>query len=277
MEKMLVVVFDNEKKAREGYRALNELDFEGDITIYAESIIVKNADGTCTVRETESIPLRVAGGTAIGGLIGLLGGPLGVAVGGTAGAMAGMVTDIEIAGVDEDFLMDVSAVLLPGKYAVVADLSEEWVTPVDMRMEDLGGIVFRISKRNYEADKRTIAIAALKMEIADLKAEKAEARADRKTKLQAKSDVLEAKLKIKQAEAEQRLDQTMSEADAKIKALEEKEAKARGDAKAKLKARKAEIREDYQVAKRNSKELKAMDLERIAKKLENKAAKLKKE
>ena len=47
------------------------------------------------------------------------------------------------AGVNAEFLDDVSAKLTPGKWAVVSEISEEWVTPVDTRMEALGGIVFR--------------------------------------------------------------------------------------------------------------------------------------
>ena len=58
------------------------------------------------------------------------------------GASAGVIGDFYVAGVDEDFLADVSTALLPGKFAVVADLSEEWITPVDVRMEVLGGVVF---------------------------------------------------------------------------------------------------------------------------------------
>lgn len=51
MEKMLVVVFDTEKKVYEGSRALAELDREGSISIYAESVIQKNADGTIAVKQ----------------------------------------------------------------------------------------------------------------------------------------------------------------------------------------------------------------------------------
>ena len=51
MEKMLVVVFDNETTAYEGSRALNQLDLEGSITIHAEAVVCKNPDGTVT-RET---------------------------------------------------------------------------------------------------------------------------------------------------------------------------------------------------------------------------------
>jgi hypothetical protein len=47
--------------------------------------------------------------------------------------------------VDTDFLADVATALTPGKYAVVADVDEDWVTPVDTRMEAVGGVVFRRS------------------------------------------------------------------------------------------------------------------------------------
>jgi hypothetical protein len=42
-------------------------------------------------------------------------------------------------------LADVATALTPGKYAVVADVDEDWVTPVDTRMKAVGGPVFRRS------------------------------------------------------------------------------------------------------------------------------------
>lgn len=277
MEKMLVVVFDNESKAYEGSLALNLLDSEKSISIHALSVIEKNADGSVTVKKTEGdFPVRTIGGTAIGSLIGLLGGVVGFGIGAAAGLIIGGVSDIHAAGVDEDFLTEVSAKLTPGKYAVVADISEEWVTPVDTRLEGIGGTIFRTAKKNFEADQRAKEIGALKAEISELKVEQAKAQADRKNKLQARIDILNAKLKNKQEKAKQRLDQRMSEADAKITALEKREAKATGEAKVALEARKAEIREDYQDAARRLKNLEAENLEKAAKNLENKAAKLKK-
>ena len=142
MERMLVVVFNDESKAYEGSRALNQLDGEGSIAIHAESVIRKNADGTAIVKQAEGdFPIRTLGGTALGGLIGVLGGPVGVTLGAVAGSAAGSISDLYAAGVDADFLHDVSAALSPGRCAVVADVSEEWVTPVDSGMEALGGVV----------------------------------------------------------------------------------------------------------------------------------------
>jgi len=151
MEKMLVVIFDDESKAYEGSRALNQLDSEGSVTIHAEAVVTKNKDGTVTVKQTEGdFPIRTISGTAIGSLIGLLGGPAGLAVGALTGTMAGNLADLFVAGVDSDFLNDVSNVLTPGKYAIVADISEEWVTPVDTGMEGLNGVVFRTPRKSFE-------------------------------------------------------------------------------------------------------------------------------
>jgi len=114
MEKMLVVVFESEAKAYEAVRSLNQLDAEGSITIHAESVIKKNADGTVSVLRTDGdFPVRTIGGTAIGSLIGLLGGPVGFGVGALAGTFAGMMGDIYAAGVNTDFGADVAAALTP--------------------------------------------------------------------------------------------------------------------------------------------------------------------
>jgi uncharacterized membrane protein len=277
MEKMLVVVFDNDVKAYEGSRALNRLDYEGSVVIHAEAIISKNPDGTVSVKKAEGdFPVRTVEGTAIGSLIGLLGGPVGFGIGAAAGAVAGGISDIYAAGVDEDFLREVSEKLTPGKYAVVADLSEQWVTPVDKTMEGLGGVVFRMAKTSFEADQRARDIAALKAEINELKVEHSKAIADRKSKIQAKIDGLNTRLKNKQEEARHRLDQIMSEADAKIKALEKKAAKSPGDAKAAIEAFEAEIRKELRNAEKSLKDLAAKHLEKQAKDLEIEAAKLRK-
>ena len=247
MEKMLVVVFDNETKAYEGSRVLSQLDFEGSITIHAEAVISKNADGTVTVKQGEGdYPVRTVGGTAIGSLIGLLGGPAGLAFGALAGTMAGSVADLFAAGVDSDFLAEASNVLIPGKYAIVADISEEWVTPVDARMEALNGFVFRTARESFEEAQQAREVAALRAEIDQLKAEHARAKAEHKAKLQAKIDQLNSRLQTKLQQARQRSEQIKNETEAKVQALQKKAAKAQGDAKAAIEARVTEIKKQYE-------------------------------
>lgn len=247
MERMLVVVFNDESQAYEGSRALNQLDAEGSITIHGESVITKNADGTATVKQADGdFPIRTVGGTAIGSLIGVLGGPVGMGVGALTGAMAGSLSDLFVAGVDSDFLNEVSNVLTPGKHAVVADISEEWVTPVDTRMEALQGVVFRTTRKSFEDEQRARDIAELKAEMEQMKAEHAHTKTERKAKLQAKVDQLNTKLQTKLQQAKQRSEQIKNEADLKVQALQKKAAKAQGDVKAAIDARAGEIKKQYE-------------------------------
>jgi uncharacterized membrane protein len=238
MERMIVVVFDNELKAYDGSRALKELDSEGSISVHAGAVVKKNDDGTVTIKQAgDDFPIRTVGGTAVGSLIGLLGGPIGVAVGAVGGTLAGAVWDMYEVGVNEDFLNEVSARLTAGKWAVVADISEEWVTPVDTRMEAVGGTVFRVARADVEDDQYARDVAGIKADIAQLKAEHAKSRADRKAKLQTKIDNLNKKLHAKLEQAKNRRKRREEEAKAKVEALEKKVAKAKGEVKAKIEER----------------------------------------
>jgi len=77
MDRMLVVVFDNENKAYEGKNALQQLDGEGSISVYGYAVLAKNADGTATVKQGDDVgPIGTLLGTSLGSLIGVLGGQL---------------------------------------------------------------------------------------------------------------------------------------------------------------------------------------------------------
>jgi len=90
MDRMLVVVFDNDAKAYEGKQALLQLDDEGSISVYAYAVLAKHADGTATVKQGDDMgPLGTLLGTSFGSLIGLLGGPVGLAVGAASGFVIG--------------------------------------------------------------------------------------------------------------------------------------------------------------------------------------------
>jgi uncharacterized membrane protein len=243
---MIVVVFDNEKKAYEGSRALKDLHTEGSITLYAGAVIAKNPDGNVTVKqEADEGPLGTGVGLVTGSLIGLLGGPVGVAIGATAGTFGGMLYDLEQAGVGGDFLDEVGRHLQPGKVAVVAEAYEEWVTPVDTRMAAAGGIVFRWARAEVVDAQIGRDAAAFEAELADLKAEHARANKEAKAKLQAKIDSVKAKLQATQDRAKAAEEATKREMEAKIKSLKEQVAKSQGDAKARLEARIAEVQADH--------------------------------
>ena len=205
MERMLVVVFDNEKKAYEGRSELKQLELEGSIAIYAGAVVLKHADGTVTVKQiNDGGPIGTLGGTAVGGLIGVLGGPVGLAVGALGGMTVGALYDLDAARVGEDFVADVSKALTPNKVALIAEIDEEWTTPVDTRMEKLGGTVFRRALSEVRETVDDEEIAAMKADLAQFKAEMSKANADRRAKLQKKSDELQAKVDAQLKKVEDR-------------------------------------------------------------------------
>ena len=122
--------------------------------------------------------------TALGGMVGLLGGPAGVAVGMGTGALIGFIGDRYTSEAAARFLADVSAALTPDKYAIVADVDEESVTAVDTRMEAIGGVVLRTIKTSSE-DECSRQVAALRAKLDELKASHLRAYAGRTEKLQA--------------------------------------------------------------------------------------------
>jgi uncharacterized membrane protein len=206
MERMLVVVFDNEVKAYEGKAALRELEAEGSLMAYAGAVVVKGSDGIASVKQFEDIgPVGGLIGTSVGSLIGLLGGPVGLAVGATSGLALGSIADLDKARVGEDFIADVEKSLAPGKAAILAEVEEEWTTPVDTRMEALGGTVLRRALWEVQEEVRQEDIAAMKDDVAQLKAEMAKAHADRRAKLQKKVDQLQARIETRQKEASRRM------------------------------------------------------------------------
>ena len=247
VDKMLAVVFENENAAYKGVEALSALNLDSSIFIYAAVVITKNADGTISTKRVDGeFPLRTLGGTALGSIIGLFGGPIGVGIGAAAGALAGGIGDVYASRVDSDFLSEVSAALTPGKWAVLANISEEWVTPIDSKMEAIGGFVYRTPTVIAEDDHWSREAAAMRAEIDQLKAEHAKARAERKLKLQAQIDRLNERRAQKLAAREAHSERVKEELQAKVAALEAKAAKEKGDVKAAFQARITGLQSLYQ-------------------------------
>ncbi len=248
MDKLVAVIFGDEKTAYAGSRALSELNAEGSIEVSGMCVIKKQADGSVSTKQVaENFPIRTLAGTALGSLVGVLGGPVGLAAGTLVGAWAGMFGDLYSEGVDAEFISDVSAALTPGKCAVLAELEEEWITTLDTRMESLGGMVYRTLKSTVREEQRKREDAAAKAELDQLRAEHAQARADRKAKLQAQIDRLSKRLDVRLQHAQMRAQRLSHEYQAKVNALQEKADRERGEAKAAVEARIAKLRSEYQI------------------------------
>jgi uncharacterized membrane protein len=248
MNKMTVVVFNDESGAYEGVKAFKELHWEGSLTRYATAVIAKDATGAVSVKQVaDEGPVGTVLGFATGSLIGLLGGPVGLVIGATAGTIGGSVYDLAQLGVGEDFLAEVSQYLSPGKVAVIAEIDEEWITPLDARMESLGGIVFRRARAEFVDAQIEREMAADRAEIAKLKAEYNQAVGEAKANLKAKLETAQNRLEARHDLLEKRIEAIQREGEAKIKSLQEQAAQAKGEVKAKLEKRIAEERADRQL------------------------------
>ena len=246
MNKAAVVIFDSEKQAYEGSRALRELHRDGSITVYADAVITKDASGKVSSRVApDPAPEGALSGFLIGSLVGLLGGPVGFAVGASSGTMIGAAFDLTRAAVGDDFVGEVSESLLPGKAAVVAEIDEEWQTPLDTRMEALGGQVLRRNRIQVEDAFFERDIAAYQAELDALEAELSKASTERKARLEARVQATRRKLQVKQEELKARIESVKREGEAKVEALQRQIAAARDERMEVLKQRLEKVRAEY--------------------------------
>ncbi len=160
MNNYVTVVFDNDEKAYKGLHALWRLDGTADITVHGAAVIHRDRMGYLDVATEDSdVGLRTFAGVGIGALLGALAGPVGSAMGiagastiaaGTAagaGAAAGGLVGATAEGVKgaerEEAGFESNIVMEPGQAAVVAEVSEDWTTPIDTEMRRLDGTIYR--------------------------------------------------------------------------------------------------------------------------------------
>lgn len=263
MSKFVVIIFPDETNAYEGTRALRELHTEGSIVLYSEAVLAKDSAGVISTKNAASSgPLGTAVGALTGGLIGLIGGPVGAALGLAGGALIGSFSDLLNAGVSASFVQRVADALAPGKTAVIAEISEDWVTPLDTRVAALGGTVIRTFRSDVEDDQIEQEIVAQKTGFEQLKAEYAQATDVAKKALSARIDAAKAGLEDAVKRAKERADELKKETDAKIATLQEQANVVASDAQARIDQRIATLRADYE--KRSAKLEQAWNLTKDA-------------
>ena len=248
MEKLIAVVFDDQTKAFAGFEVLRQLDGDGEISVYEAQMIQKEAAGTIRyIDNTNKLTFPVVGGsTAVGVLIGLLGGPLGAFIGGMAAGLISSIADAEHGGVTDEFVEDVNTAMTPGKFAVIADVSEDWATPLDLQMEKIGGVVFRRIRTEVKHLHHDRDVAAHRAEMEELKAERAQAKADRQAKIDAKIDAVRKKLEAALERHRHSMLARENERDVKIESLKKKASLMEGENRRRLESRIAKVRHDYQ-------------------------------
>jgi len=264
MDKVIVALFDEESKAYQGARALAGLDEEGSIALFSAAVIAKDADGKVIVKQgADSGPLGTTVGALTGSLAGVFGGTLGVVVGAAAGTLAGMSYDLAKIGVGSDFVAEIGDELQPGKFAVIAEVEEDWIVPVDSSLEKAGATkVLRRPRENVIDHEIERNVAAARAEMAEMKAEQKRASQENKAKLQARIEAVKTRLHGLQEQAKANVDETAEETKARVKRLETKLGAARQDARTRIDTHIADFRARQQ--RRSEKLRQAWDLAKDA-------------
>ncbi len=276
MSKFALMVFADEKKAYEALHALQELHAEGSLTVWGTDVLQRDAGGWLEfVKRDDQGPLGTGLGALAGGLVGLFGGPVGAAVGVAVGAAAGGVGDLVHLGVSDEFLAAVERDLAPGKFAVIAEISEEWIVPLDSRMEALGAKVVREDRDDFAEDALEKRVNARKARLAQLKAEHAQRKAERaRERASTKAEAMMQTLLTEEIEderrrlesiadkSEKRLDSARKELNAKVEALLSQASGASPEVRSRIEQRMIEVRGEF--AEREQKLERARELTRQA-------------
>lgn len=261
MNRIIVAILDSEPAAFEGLSALKDLHKDGDITLYATAVLAKDKSGAVSIRQAVDVgPVGTAIGLLTGGLLGILGGPAGVAIGASLGGLTGSLFDINDAGIGATIIDDVSVALTPGKVALLAEVEEGWTTPVDSRLEGLGGVVFRRLRSEVVEDQLLRESAAAEAELKALRDDLKQAAAEDKAAIQKDIERVKKQIGMVQEQAKARLDRAKAESEARILALQEQakgnseRAKARiqkriDDTKADLAARSDKLNQAWNLTK----------------------------
>lgn len=247
---MVVAVFNTEENAFQGLTALKELDQNGDINLFATAVIAKDEEGNVEEKQQADVgPIGTSVGLLTGTFLGMLAGPVGMAAGAAAGMFGGMFYDLNNVGTDAGFVEEVSSALGNGKVAIVFDVEEGWTAPVDTKMADLEGIVFRRNKSEVIDDQLTREADAIDAELDELEHDLKEAGADAKASIQKQIDHTKEKAKALKEIADNKIEEIQAETKAKTDHLNEKMEKANASRKAKLEKKKAAFNEKLEKRK----------------------------
>ncbi len=245
---MLFAVFDGETAAFEGLSALKDLHRDGDVTLYASAVVVKDAGGKISVKQAaDEGPMGTALGLLTGSMIGILGGPAGLALGATVGGLTGFLFDLDLSGISATFLDDASTTLTAGKAAVLAELDESWTTPVDTRLHEHGGIVFRRLRAEVIEDQLVRESAAFEADLKALEDDLNSAAAEDRAAIQKDIEQVKKQIEATREQARTRLDQAKAELDARVETLQNQARDASERGKARIQKRIAEAKADFEV------------------------------
>jgi uncharacterized membrane protein len=239
MSNFIVVVVPSKEKADEAFQALGELHSDGSIALYGTAVIQRDPEGLLRVCQSSAQgPLGLGVGAVVGGLVGLLGGAIGAGIGLLGGGFVGGLYDLFHLGLTQEFLASVERHLAPGTYAVVCEVTEEELAPLDTRVKQLGGMIIRERRRDVIEHILEGHIASIRRELTGLRTERDRASTqEAQRKLSARIEQTAVELRRITEKARSQLERSEEEFDARMNALRQQASRAHSQLKCEIDAR----------------------------------------
>jgi uncharacterized membrane protein len=244
---LIAIPAETEAKAYEIRRALQQLDYEGELSLYEALVIERDADGDLSTKQTSERPLRRTGlGAVLGGLIGLVGGPAGVILGVAVGGFAGAMDESVRWAVSDEYVENIGKSMARNTFAVLAEVREKSTTALDARMARLDANVQRETRRQFMREMWEKRARRHRRDVAKELLDRETAKAER-MELYVEADLHDARDRLKRTaeEARMQLDQTKAVLDGKLAELEEQLARAKPDVREDLEHRVLAIQRDF--------------------------------
>ena len=195
---VIAVSFEDRSKA---YQALSELKgaaLEGRVEVLSASIVTRDEQGRLDAPEGGDALGGAAtwGGSLVGLMVGVIGGPIGMLFGWTGGLLVGGAFDIRRADRSDSVLGEISRYIPVGGTAVVAEVNEYAVEVVDKLMTEQGGTVYRRSADAVLAELEAAEDAYRKAQKEADRAAREQRKAERRQNAEERKAALKEKLDI---------------------------------------------------------------------------------
>lgn len=150
MENIIVVLFEVESEAYQGFSELKSFD-KTENTDILQGVLVQKTDGVVRVIDSfdalgKATDKMLTGGL-IGSVVGILGGPLGVLFGASLGALIGSNSGMADSAAELTLVEMVSEKLEDGEVAIIALINEESEDKTDAYLQK-----FKVQVRRWTAE-----------------------------------------------------------------------------------------------------------------------------
>ena len=235
MSEYVIAVVPDQGTAIEGLRVLDDLHAAGSVTLYGTVIVRREGNGELAIEQrSDDGPARAGVGSLLGGLVGLFGAR------DSTFWREHLRTEVR-----DDFLADIVRELVPGKHAVIAEVSSESNALLDSRLTALGASVFHQVRSDGADDLLEQSVGSSAAELERRRAQR-ESVAAISTALDAELEHAQQRLQLMAETARKRLSDTKEQLEARLETLASQAAKATAEMRSRIDHRITEVRKELE-------------------------------